>query len=356
MSFELKDRINAFRKLGRILQQLDNNTSVRDEKEEIISACNSLNQEISNSQNHNQWFIEQNVKQAIAAISEMLSGDNLSNWISVYNIPDSRQKPKNIAVIIAGNIPLVGFHDFLCVLISGNNFIGKLSSDDNRLLPALSNLLIVIEPRFTEHITLTENTLKNFDAVIATGSNNTARYFEYYFGKYPNIIRKNRNGIAVLSGNETTEELKALGEDIFMYFGLGCRNISKLFVPENYSFNAFFESIEEFNQVFLHHKYKNNYDYYKSIFLVNSEKHLDNGFLLLKESKAYASAVSVIYFEYYKNQKELAKQLEENKEEIQCIVSNNPENDKQISFGSSQKPNLWDYADGVDTMEFLLRE
>ncbi len=354
MSLKLTKRINAFQELGRILKHIDNNSSIKDEKKEILSAYNSLNEEIQNCRNHNQWFTEENVKHAISAISEMLSGENLTNWASTYNIPDNPDKQKNIAVVMAGNIPLVGFHDFLCVLISGNNFIGKLSSDDKRLLPALSKILIAIEPQFTEYLVFTEDTLKNFDAVIATGSNNTARYFEYYFGKHPNIIRKNRNGIAVLSGEETPEELKALGDDIFMYFGLGCRNISKIFVPENYSFRTFFESIEEFNQIIDHHKYKNNYDYYKSIFLVNSEQHLDNGFLLLKESQDFASPVSVIYYEYYKNQKELLKHLDVNNEKIQCVVSKNSENDGQIPFGKSQYPGLMDYADGVDTLEFLL--
>ena len=353
MSLKLTKRIDAFKKLGRILKQIDNIASIKDVKKEIISAYNSLNDEIQNCQNYNQWFTKQNVKQAISAISEMLLDDNLANWISAYNIPNKLLKPKIIAVVMAGNIPLVGFHDFLCVLISGNKFIGKLSSDDKKLLPALSELLIAIEPHFAENIKFTEDTLKNFDAVIATGSNNTARYFEYYFGKYPNIIRKNRNGVAVLSGDETPEELKALGEDVFMYFGLGCRNISKLFVPENYSFNIFFESIEEFNQIIDHHKYNNNYDYYKSIFLVNSEKHLDNGFLLLTENEAFASPVSVIYYEYYKNQKELSKHLEANNEKIQCVVSNPSKNFKQIPFGKSQYPGLLDYADGIDTLEFL---
>lgn len=353
MSLKLTKRIDAFIKLGEILKYIDNNNPIENENKEIISAYNSLKYEIQNCQNHNQWFTEENVKHAISAIAEMLSNENLANWVSAYNIPNNLHKPKNIAVVMAGNIPLVGLHDFLCVLISGYNFIGKLSSDDKRLLPALSELLIAIEPHFAENINFTENTLRNFDAVIATGSNNTARYFEYYFGKYPNIIRKNRNGVAVLSGDETPEELKALGEDIFMYFGLGCRNISKLFVLENYSFKTFFESIEEFNQIIDHHKYRNNYDYYKSIFLVNSEKHLDNGFLLLTENEAFASPVSVIYFEYYKNQKELSKHLEMNNEKIQCIVSNSPENFKQFPLGMSQYPSLLDYADSVDTLEFL---
>ncbi|MBI9038922.1 MAG: aldehyde dehydrogenase [Bacteroidales bacterium] len=354
MSLELAKRINSFKKLGQIIGHLDTDTHIANENKEIISAYNSLNVEIQNCRNYNPWFTKENVKHAILAISEMLNGENLNNWLAAYTIPDKLQNPKNIAVVMAGNIPLVGFHDFLCVLISGNNFIGKLSSDDKRLLPALSKLLIAIEPDFSEKIEFADNFIRNFDAVIATGSNNTARYFEYYFGKYPNIIRKNRNGVAVISGNETEEDFKALGEDIFMYFGLGCRNISKLFVPENYSFNAFFQSIEDFKQIFFNHKYKNNYDYYRSIYLVNSEKHLDNGFLLLKESQSFASPVSIIYYEYYKSQDELLKHLVANNEKIQCIVSNDSDNDKQIPFGKSQFPNLPDYADGVDTLKFLL--
>jgi len=354
MSLELTKRINSFKKLGRIIGHVTTDTPIENENKEIISAYNSLIIEIQNCRNYNPWFTQENVKHAILAISEMLNGENLSNWLAAYTIPEKLQNPKKIAVVMAGNIPLVGFHDFLCVLISGNNFMGKLSSDDKRLLPALSKLLIAIEPDFSEKIEFADNFIRNFDAVIATGSNNTARYFEYYFGKYPNIIRKNRNGVAVLSGNETNEDFKALGEDIFMYFGLGCRSIPKLFVPENYSFNAFFQSIEDFKQIFLNHKYKNNYDYYRSIYLVNSEKHLDNGFLLLKESQAFASPVSVIYYEYYKSQNELLRHLEANNKKIQCIVSNDSENNKQIPFGKSQFPDLSDYADGVDTMKFLL--
>ncbi|MBM3437012.1 MAG: acyl-CoA reductase, partial [Bacteroidetes bacterium] len=252
------------------------------------------------------------------------------------------------------NIPLVGFHDFLCVLMSGNRIIGKLSSDDNKLLPMISKKLIEFEPGLENYITLTESKLENIDAVIATGSNNTSRYFGYYFGKYPHIIRKNRNGIAVLGGHETNADLEKLGKDIFLYFGMGCRSVSKLYIPKGYSFDRLLQSLEKFRFVTDHHKYTNNYEYYKSIFLINGDPHFDNGFLLLKQDRAYASPPAVLFYEEYDDLKLLLQRIRNDFQEIQCIVSNLDQLNDAIPFGSAQKPELWDYADGVDTMEFLL--
>jgi hypothetical protein len=228
----------------------------------------------------------------------------------------------------------------------------KLSSQDKQLIPYILDKLTEIEPGFKEQFEFIER-LKDFDAVIATGSNNTSRYFEYYFSKVPHIIRKNRNSIAVLSGKESREELRALGHDIFDYYGLGCRNVSKFYIPKGYNFNTFFESIEDFKSVADHHKYNNNYDYNKSIFLVNMDKHLDNGFLLLKEDKRMASPLAVVYYEEYESIREVEKELLENKEGIQCIISSSDLSVNILPFGQSQRPGLWDYADGIDTMAFL---
>ena len=303
------------------------------------------------SQSHNGWYTPDNVYFSIQSWSTTLTEENLDKWLSAYHFNEG--KSKNVGLILAGNIPLVGFHDFLSVLISGNNVLIKTSSNDQFLLPFLAQYLIAIEPEFTNKITFVEGKLENFDAVIATGSNNTARYFEYYFKDKPSIIRKNRNSVAVLNGNETKEQLKALGEDIFRYFGLGCRNISKLFVPKGYSFNAFFEAIFEYQDIIHYEKYANNYDYNKAVFLMSNFKLLDNGFLTIKEDNSYASPISSVFYEYYDSIEDLQIRLESENEQIQCIVSNNLV-DNSIDFGQTQKPNLWNYADNVDTVSFLL--
>jgi len=257
---------------------------------------------------------------------------------------------------MAGNIPLVGFHDFISVLISGNYLIVKQSSDDNQLLPVLAKILIKIEPSFAERIRFSNGKLENFDAIIATGSDNTARYFNFYFGKYPHIIRKNRNSAAVLTGKENQKELTLLGEDIFRYFGLGCRNVSKLFVPVGYSFDIFYESIADFVDVINHHKYRNNYDYFKSVYLVNRVTHLDNGFLILKQDESFASPPPVVFYEFYENQKQLNQLLDMKHEQIQCIVSIDNNIKNSILPGKAQQPELWEYADGIDTIGFLLEQ
>ena len=329
-----KQRIMAFIQLGHILQNPDEQLS-------------SL---ISSAKHYNAWFTPQSTAMAIHAIAEMLNESDLEKWIDANT--DEPIKTNAIGLILAGNIPLVGFHDVLCVLASGNKALIKLSTQDKHLIPYILTKLSEIEPRFTEQFEFIER-LKDFDAVIATGSNNTSRYFEYYFNKVPHIIRKNRNSIAVLNGNENREELRSLGHDIFDYYGLGCRNVSKLYVPKGYNFNTFFESIEEFKTVADHHKYNNNYDYNKSIFLVNMDKHLDNGFLLLKEDKQMASPLAVVYYQEYESIQEAERELLDNKEGIQCIVSRSDLSMNVLPFGQSQRPGLWDYADGVDTMGFL---
>jgi hypothetical protein len=303
------------------------------------------------SQSHNGWYTPEQVYFSIQSWAKALTQENLDQWTSSYDFTTTESK--TIALILAGNIPLVGFHDFISVLVSGHNVLVKTSSDDQHLLPFLAKYLITVEPQLANKITFVEGKLENFDAVIATGSNNTARYFEYYFKDKPSIIRKNRNSVAVLNGQETKEQLIALGEDIFRYFGLGCRNVSKLFVPKGYSFDAFFEAIFEYQEVIHYEKYANNYDYNKAVFLMSNYKLLDNGFLTLKEDSSHASPISSVFYEYYDSLSEIEKRLESEAETIQCIVSNNLVQNS-IPFGQTQRPQLWDYADHVDTISFSL--
>jgi hypothetical protein len=309
---------------------------------------------IHDEKQYNAWFTPESVLKAVTAIGKMLNPDDLAEWLNRYDIGEN-SAIKRVGLILAGNIPMVGFHDVLCVLVSGNHALIKSSSQDARLIKHVLEMLAAIEPAFKDRFSFVER-LEGFDAVIATGSNNTSRYFEYYFSKVPYIIRKNRNGIALLTGNETAEQLFELGHDIFDYYGLGCRNVSTLLVPKGYNFNFFFESIEPYQPIINHHKYNNNYDYNKSIYLVNGDKHFDNGFLLLKEDERLASPLAVLYYSYYDDITSVQKLLDAESDKIQCIVSTAPlqVQNQVVDFGKSQQPALWDYADGVDTMAFLM--
>jgi hypothetical protein len=242
----------------------------------------------------------------------------------------------------------------MSVLISGHKALIKTSSNDQHLLPFIAKYITAIAPEMTPFISFTHGKLENFDAVIATGSNNTSRYFEYYFRNKPSIIRKNRNSAAILTGSESHEQLVALGEDIFRYFGLGCRNVSKLFVPRDYDFKTFFEAIYEYRQVIHYEKYANNYDYNKAVFLMSNFKLTDNGFLTLKEDPGYASPISSVFFEYYDDLDVLRERLAADADKLQCVVSDNLVPDS-TPFGQTQNPKLWDYADNVDTLEFLIK-
>ncbi len=285
----------------------------------------------------------------------MLEADQLNTWLDKYDL-EKGPGNKKIGLILAGNIPLVGFHDVLCVLVTGNYALIKASAQDSHLIQYVLQKLITIEPALANQFSFVER-LENFDAVIATGSNNTSRYFEYYFSKVPHIIRKNRNSLAVLTGNETEAQLYELGHDIFDYYGLGCRNVSKLMVPAGYDFTFFFESIQPYQAIIDHHKYNNNYDYNKSIYLVNGDKHLDNGFLLVKEDARWVSPLAVLYYQYYDDLLSAETIINEESDKIQCVASAVPLkiNNQVVDFGMSQQPALWDYADGIDTMAFLSR-
>ena len=302
------------------------------------------------SQSHNGWFTPEQVKFSVQSWAKALTEDNLNQWISNYDF--SKIEPKKVGLVLAGNIPLVGFHDFVSVLISGHDVLVKTSSNDQHLLKFLAKYLIAIQPELNSKITFVEGKLEGFDAVIATGSNNTARYFEYYFKDKPSIIRKNRNSVAVLDGTETFEDLVGLGEDIFRYFGLGCRNVSKLFVPKDYNFDNFFKAMYEYRDVIQYEKYANNYDYNKAVFLMSNFQLLDNEFLTIKEDTSYASPISSVFYEFYENLEEITTRLNADAEQIQCVVSKNliP---NSVTFGQTQQPKLWDYADNVDTLAFL---
>lgn len=308
---------------------------------------------IAQSRNENAWFTPAEVVRAVRAIAGMLNAPDISEWFAKEGIPENTAPPKNVGLVLAGNIPLVGFHDVLCVLATGNRASIKLSSQDKVLLPFLLQQLTKIESGFAGSYTFTDR-LTDFDAVIATGSGNSARYFEHYFRSVPHVIRKNRSSLAVLSGQENDAALSRLGHDIFDYYGLGCRNVSKVYAPVDYDFTRFFEALEYYKPVIDHHKYSNNYDYNKSIYLVNGDKHLDNGFLLLKEDERLASPLGVLYKEHYADSEELAQKLQQKADALQCVVS-----EQQIAgvatvpFGASQSSRLWEYADDVNTIKFL---
>lgn len=374
----LQQRINAFVQLGTFLSQFDRDGI--EQKSGILYNdlfFDGMKIQIKLASQANGWFTKENILFALEGWATLLNQEKLEKWLEGYAFAKNEQSAQQvensevshmhtIAVIMAGNIPLVGFHDFLCVLISGKAFVGKLSSNDKHLMPFLSKYIEYIEPGFKGTIKFTEDKLPDHTAVIATGSNNTARYFEYYFGKKPHVIRKNRNSVAILTGKETEEELTALGEDIFRYYGLGCRNVSKLLVPEGYSFDAFFKAIFPWKDIIQQAKYANNYDYNKAVYLMSLFDLLENGFLMLKEDASYGSPIATLFYETYTSEKLLLEKLIKDDDKIQCIVSSKALFSnfresvlkelvyKQVAFGSTQKPGLDDYADGEDTIAFLL--
>lgn len=349
---DLQQRINAFAKLGEFIQQFSIENFNKNEK---ISAnelfYDGFKHQIKLSHEHNGWFTKENIVFALNGWSNSLNINTLNEWLGKYNF--NNIPSKKVAIIMAGNIPLVGFHDFLSVLISGHEVVVKQSSNDKHLLPYLAKYIEHVEPEFKGKITFTEEKLQDFDAVIATGSDNTARYFEYYFKGKPSIIRKNRNSVAVLTGRETDDELKLLSEDVFRYYGLGCRNVSKLFVPKNYEFNAFFNGMFDWNPIIHQHKYANNYDYNKAVYIMSEFDLLENGFLMIKEDQSYSSPIATLFYEYYDDIDELKLKLQDNKNNIQCVVSNGIV-ENSVAFGQTQHPQLWDYADDIDTIAFLI--
>ena len=350
---DLQLRLEAFVKLGTMFQEFceySNNEEGKRQSSNLM--LTSFSEAIALASHQNGWFTKDNILYSLQNWANLLKEERLKNWLGRYSI--NGHHPKTVALIMAGNIPLVGFHDFLATVIFGNKALIKLSSNDKTLLPFIAKYLLQMEPLFQDKIVFVDGLLTEFDAVIATGSDNTSRYFEYYFGKNPNIIRKNRNSVAVLTGKESETQLTALGEDIFRYYGLGCRSVSKLFVPRNYDFDAFFKSLHSFSSIINQVKYANNYDYNKAVYLMSEFKFLDNGFLMLKEDESYASPIATVFFEYYDSLEELRTKIKNKKHKIQCVVAQSLFDD-EIPFGQTQQPGLSDYADGIDTVKFLLK-
>ena len=332
-------RIQAFVSLGKILH---------DNPESYESILTKVYQ-------HNPWFTIENQKLAIDSVIEFfLNEQKLNEWVALYPHLQASDEPKKIGLILAGNIPLVGFHDFLCVLISGNIALIKCSDKDPFLLSLIAELLIELAPDFKNYIHFIDR-LVTYDAVIATGSNNSARYFEHYFSSKPHIIRKNRQAVAILNGNESPDDLMNLGKDIFTYFGLGCRNVSKIYVPQNYDFTLLLDQLHSFKEIILHNSYKNNFDYQSAIWLLNKVPHFMTGSVLVTEEKSISSKIATLHYEYYPSLTQLKEDLMESIDEIQCVVSiENLLGIDIIPFGQAQTPTLSAYADGVDTMAFLV--
>ncbi|MFN8241728.1 MAG: acyl-CoA reductase [Bacteroidales bacterium] len=339
---KLEERISAFSRLGEIISE---GLHGRGPYHEKISLA------IRNQHLVNPWFTPENVRLAFESIAYSLGDNKLVKWINKYpGLPDG-DSGSCVALVMAGNIPLVGFHDFITVLISGNKVLARKSSKDPDLIELIADILKGLNEEFSGLIEITDGKISNFDLVIATGSDNTSRYFEYYFKKYPRIIRGNRNSVAVITGEETTRELGLLGNDIFTYFGLGCRNVSRLYLPVGYDIKPLIQSWDKWEGIINHVKYANNYDYYKAVFLVNREPFLDSGYILLHENSSLASPVGVINFSYYNDRAKLEDELTSLSPKIQCIVGHG-----YLPFGTAQYPELWDYADGTDTLDFILKK
>ena len=344
----ITDRIQNFSALGTFLGQI---LEAKSTENEILQNLQSKwIHTIETYHTKNAWFTPENIRLALREWAGLLNEENLTRWLSSYRF-ESSAKPKTIAVIAAGNIPMVGFHDVLSVGLSGHKLLLKLSSQDDALLPLVKEFLVIKNKDWENYFEYTQNKISGFDAVIATGSTNTSRYFEHYFGHVPHIIRKSRHSFAILNGEESNEELSDLAQDVFQYFGLGCRNVSKIWVPENFDFDRLFNAFYSHQDVMHHNKYMNNYDYHKAIYLMGQHPLLDNGFILLKEDKAWASPIGVLFYEKYNALEEVKNTLKTLEPFTQCVVSKCL-SDSQ-SFGQAQKPKLTDYADGVDTLKFL---
>ena len=348
MNKDLKERIQAFSDLGILFRENSSSQKIKT----FQKWDSELNKLLKDSFQHNSWFTENNLKLSLKNWSAELNKKNIENWLKNYKI--ELKSSKTVAIIMAGNVPIVGFHDLMCSLILGFKCTVKLSSDDKILIPLIVKFIQSRFDGFKEKVFFESNILKNFDAVIATGSNNSHKYFEYYFGKYPNLLRKTRHSVAVLNGNESDSELAMLSNDVFDYFGLGCRSVSKIFIPKGYDLDLLFNAFYMKRFVIDHNKYANNYDYNKAVYLMSEEKFYDNGFVILKEEKKLGSPIACVYFEYYDDLVQVKNIIKINNQNIQCVVSNE-KIFNGISFGTTQCPKLSDYADNVDTLKFLLK-
>jgi hypothetical protein len=337
---KLQERLALLVKLGAYLQE---DTSAR----ELA---------IAQTERNNRWLTKENSLSALLSLAtEFLNTEHLEAWVKDYPSLEEDRSPKTIGLVLAGNIPAVGFHDILTTFVGGHQSMIKYSEKDQYLIPYMIDFMLQEDSRSAAYF-MPVPRLKDFDAVIATGSNNSAMYFEQYFSKYPNIIRKNRNSIAILDGTETEEDLLALGTDIFSYFGLGCRSVAKLYVPQDYNFSPFLGLMDiHHKEIMNHNKYNNNYDYNRSIYLLNNVPHLANDCLMLLEHESMLSRISSVHYEYYNSTEDLQVKLEEAKEEIQCIATKmNLPKRNTVALGQAQHPALNDYADGVDTLQFLI--
>ncbi|MCK5537230.1 MAG: hypothetical protein KAI79_10405 [Bacteroidales bacterium] len=349
----LDKRIELFSQLGLFLRQFVDN-----KKDDGLSHLNSVFYDsfinlMNKVQHSNAFFTYDSVVNAVSGIIKFLDIETLKTWTGKYEIVDNIES-KKLGLILAGNIPLVGFHDVLSVILAGHIAKTKFSSKDDKLMQIIRKILIEIDTTFADRWIVVDGKLDDFNAMIATGSNNSGRYFDYYFGRYPHIFRNNRNAIAVLNGSETKDDLRLLADDVFMFFGLGCRNVSKIFVPEGYNFDLMINAFEKYNHYFNYHKYVNNYEYQRAILLLNQEPHYDSGFLLLKEDIGISSPIGVLYYEKYKNIATVADRIKIEQDKIQCVVSNENIVSDVIAIGQAQYPEAWDYADNIDTMEFLI--
>ncbi len=302
----------------------------------------------------NPWFTEANILKSIKSIVDnYLNKETLTNWISKYQI--TKDSKNNVALVLAGNIPMVGIHDIISVFISGHKSIIKLSEKDNLLIPFFIELMTEYDQDALEYFEIVER-LKDYDGVIATGSNNSARYFHRYFKDVASIIRMNRNGIAIVSNKVSNEDLKLLADDVFSYFGLGCRNVSKLYLEAGFEMHRLFESFRKYDDLIHHNKYKNNFDYNNALYLLNSEEYYTNNIIILKPDTNIASRIASVHYEFYNDRSELENELLNKKEMIQCVVSDEKlDGIETVCFGNAQNPLISQYADGVDTLDFLLR-
>lgn len=306
------------------------------------------------SQQHNGWFTQENSLLALERIADaFLQRAALERWVAHYPALQEERSKKRVGLVLAGNIPAVGFHDVLCCFVAGQEALIKFSDKDKYLMAYLVEGLIAQDKRAAAYLSPTP-VLKDFEGVIATGSNNSALYFKQYFEKYPHIIRQNRNAVGVLTGAETPADFLELGKDIFTYFGLGCRSVSKVYVPKGYDFVPFLRTLDQYKDLHQHNKYRNNYDYNRSIYYINNVSHLLNDCLMVLENESLLSRISSLHYEEYDDEAQLEQELETRAEEIQCVVSQAPIGAQEVvPFGESQLPSLEDYADGVDTMTFL---
>ena len=344
----IDQRIHVLSQIGKLFKDVSENKDdsvynfwVEIFQDQIISAFQ-----------YNSWFTKEYILLSFNNWSKELNENNLQSWVKNYNIKDCSNK--TIAIIMAGNLPLVGFHDFICAIALNYNCLIKLSSDDKILIPVVLDFIESLLPGFKNKIKFVDKPLKNFDGVIATGNNTSFKHFEYYFKKYPKLLRKSRHSIAILNGNESKNDLKNLGLDIFNYFGMGCRSVSKIFVPNNYNFDLLFNAIYDYREIINHNKYANNYDYNKAVYLMSEQKFLENGFIMLKEDNKLGSPIACLFYEKYNSIPVLEKKIKSIEKSLQCVVSN-LHIQESVAFGASQNPKIDDYADNIDTLSFLLK-